>query len=373
MRVKVSRAVAIFADQGKLVSSNYLTQEQVALTDTSARIVLHCKEWRRVDDIAKLDLGISVDQSEQLVHTLTDAGVLVEEGSASHAAEERLRTWDLWGRSAPNFHFSSRNLLKTPFVAPIDDVSRLRDKAKESAHPPLEPVEIPCVKLSPTLLPELSERALAKPFGRVLGSRRTQRYFSDTQLSLESVSTFLTAVGRFVDHYSTPEGIPVARRTSPSAGCLQSIDLFVGVRDVQSLPSGAYRYLPSSHALTRLSSEPLPIDTMLPAQPYYHRAGLYLFYVANLERIQWKYDRARSYRSLLLETGHISQTAYLTATALDLGVAFVGAVNDEAIENYLGLDPATELVFGLSVVGHSAPSGDEETYRSLLGISPPPT
>ncbi|MBE1462216.1 nitroreductase family protein [Kibdelosporangium phytohabitans] len=77
-----------------------------------------------------------------------------------------------------------------------------------------------------------------------------------------------------------------------------------------------------------------------------------LFYTSVFGRNQWKYSNiARSYRVLLLDVGHLSQTVYLVTTALGLGMTFTAACRDEIIEEPLGFDAATEAVMGCAAIG----------------------
>jgi SagB-type dehydrogenase family enzyme len=70
-----------------------------------------------------------------------------------------------------------------------------------------------------------------------------------------------------------------------------------------------------------------------------------------LERSTWKYSTPRTYRMLHLDVGHLSQTVYLLAAALGLGLTFTAAIQDEKLEEFLGIDSAHELVMGCSVIG----------------------
>jgi SagB-type dehydrogenase family enzyme len=65
----------------------------------------------------------------------------------------------------------------------------------------------------------------------------------------------------------------------------------------------------------------------------------------------WKYSTPRTYRMLHLDVGHLSQTFYLLAAALGLGMTFTAAIRDERLEDLLGIDAARELVMGCSVIG----------------------
>jgi SagB-type dehydrogenase family enzyme len=73
-----------------------------------------------------------------------------------------------------------------------------------------------------------------------------------------------------------------------------------------------------------------------------------------LPRIRWRYRFARAYRTLLLETGHFGQTFCLVATWLGLAPFTTAALDDEAIEEHLGLDGGSESVLYAMGVGPRA-------------------
>jgi SagB-type dehydrogenase family enzyme len=54
---------------------------------------------------------------------------------------------------------------------------------------------------------------------------------------------------------------------------------------------------------------------------------------------------------MLLEAGHIAQNVYLEATALGLGCCAVGAFQDEAVNQVLGVSGDTERALCLLTIG----------------------
>jgi hypothetical protein len=92
----------------------------------------------------------------------------------------------------------------------------------------------------------------------------------------------------------------------------------------------------------RFSGEPVPFEAI---------SGCVVFFTCVLARSMWKYSTPRTYRMLHLDVGHLSQTVYLLAAALGLGVTFIAAIQDEKLEDLLGIDATQELVMGCSVIG----------------------
>lgn len=71
--------------------------------------------------------------------------------------------------------------------------------------------------------------------------RRSVREFGKTELSLAEVSQLLWAAQGVTD----PEG----KRTTPSAGALYPLEVFLVAGGQDELPAGLYRYRPQSHEL----------------------------------------------------------------------------------------------------------------------------
>jgi nitroreductase len=53
-----------------------------------------------------------------------------------------------------------------------------------------------------------------------------------------------------------------------------------------------------------------------------------------------------------MDAGHIGQTLYLAATALDLGCCTVGAFFDEEVDRVIGVDGKSEISVYLGAIGH---------------------
>src|SRR5699024_12644784 len=54
---------------------------------------------------------------------------------------------------------------------------------------------------------------------------------------------------------------------------------------------------------------------------------------------------------IYMDVGHLSQTFYLVSNWMNLGAFFVGALRDEVVENFLGINPYQEIVIGASGIG----------------------
>ena len=131
-------------------------------------------------------------------------------------------------------------------------------------------------------------------------------------------------------------------RSSPSAGALYPNEIYVAAQEVDGLTPGTYNYQVMDgslvelrkgytghlveRALTRKGSS-LPAASLLITGIYFRSA--------------WKY-RARAFRYVLLDAGHLIENLVLAARAC--GVAYTVHYNfdDRALEHLVGIDPERE-------------------------------
>lgn len=168
------------------------------------------------------------------------------------------------------------------------------------------------------------------PLETLLDRRRSERDFAERPLALARLAQLLWAgLGR--------NGL-AGGRTVASAGALYPLDLYVVAGDVQDLAPGVYRYEPASHALLRVEAGDRRRELAGAAlgQQWVADAPAVLVVVAVYARTTGKYGE-RGVRYARMEVGLIAQNVYLQAEALDLGTTFVGAFDDAAVQQSLGL------------------------------------
>ncbi|MEM8998112.1 MAG: SagB/ThcOx family dehydrogenase, partial [Acidobacteriota bacterium] len=210
---------------------------------------------------------------------------------------------------------------------------------------------------------------------RMLLERRTWRRFGGDPLPLSDLATLLRltwGVQGWVDLKGTK---PVALKTSPSGGARHSLEVYLLAFNVGGLPVGTYHYQPDTHRLVDLEipTAPACLEEQLPTQPWFHRPAAVFFMTSIFDRVQWKYGHPRSYRLVLLEAGHFSQTFLLVATALGLAPFCTAALGDSAIENHLRINGLDESVVFANGVGTrppdpgsaGAPDGEEPLKISM--------
>lgn len=148
------------------------------------------------------------------------------------------------------------------------------------------------------------QRSGGDGFFNVLNDRRSIRRFKDEALSPQELSTLLWA------------GFGVSgskdRRTAPTAVNRREFTLYAILAD------GAYKYLPQTNELEKVSSEDLR-----PLAAGNVTAPAYILIVADLKR-------AASAEYAAIDSGYISQNLYLGAVALKMGSCALGSFRRNA-------------------------------------------
>lgn len=171
-----------------------------------------------------------------------------------------------------------------------------------------------------------------------LHARRTVRSFAPTALSVSQLSQLLWATYGITDPRTE-------MRTAPSAGALYPLDCYLAVGDdgVEELEGGVYQYLPSPHALEvlTLGDKRRAVARVSLGQMWMAEAPFMVIITAEYKRITGKY-RERGIRYAHMEVGHAGENLFLQGVALGLGAGIVGAFDDDAVADAMGLPPSHE-------------------------------
>ncbi|OKK17236.1 hypothetical protein AMK16_20320 [Streptomyces sp. CB00455] len=156
----------------------------------------------------------------------------------------------------------------------------------------------------------------------------------------------------------------LAHRPHPSAGARYTARVRLLVLDVAGLPAGTYDCVPERRTLRHIGPAPAVPDIKA-LSTYLSRpatdpdwigideAPLVLAVYADLGLLRRRYG-LRALRLALLETGHLTQTLLLTATALGLGGTPLGGFHDDLAHELLGLDDLDQPLQYLLPLGRGA-------------------
>jgi SagB-type dehydrogenase family enzyme len=172
---------------------------------------------------------------------------------------------------------------------------------------------------------------------RALATRRSVRELTGPPLTDGEISQLLWSA----------QGITPARnRTAPSAGATYPSEMYLLTAD------GVFHYRPQRHDLEVVSEDDVRLRLFGGAvgQEAVRDAPAVFVVTAVFARTAVKYgDRAVRY--VHVEAGHVAQNVLLQATALGLGAVPVGAFDDTAVSELIGLPTDHEPLY-LLPVGH---------------------
>jgi SagB-type dehydrogenase family enzyme len=133
----------------------------------------------------------------------------------------------------------------------------------------------------------------------------------------------------------------------PSAGATYPLELLVVTAE------GVFRYLVNQHALEQVGTSDVRGRLAAAAwnQSFIQQAALTLAFAAEFSRTTRRYGE-RGIRYVYMEAGHAAQNVHLQAEALGLGSVAVGAFDDQAVKEVLGLPAQLEPIY-MVVVGQA--------------------
>ncbi len=168
------------------------------------------------------------------------------------------------------------------------------------------------------------------PIEKALFKRRSHRSFRKSPLTAKEISQLLWA-GQGV---TGEEGL----RTSPSAGALYPIELYLAAGNINDIPQGVYRYDPFTHSIISVLEKDvrnLLYEACL-YQEYVLNAPANIVITAEFERTTVKYGD-RGVRYVYMEAGHVAQNIYLQTVSLGLGTVSIGAFYDSLVKRILSI------------------------------------
>lgn len=202
-------------------------------------------------------------------------------------------------------------------------------------------------------------RSDGSDFDALLVRRATCRNFGPQPLNHDLFARMVQRVFSAQAKVQVSDDTVFLKKTSPSGGGLHPTEAYLIVQNVTGVEPGLYHYHPVDHALEPLPPPALPLDEFarlaLAGQHWFANAPVLVVLTPRFARSFWKYrHHAKAYRALVLDSGHLSQTLYLSATELGLGAFVTSAINEVDIEQAFGLDPLQESPLAICGFGWRA-------------------
>lgn len=195
----------------------------------------------------------------------------------------------------------------------------------------------------PIVLPTVNRKGQLS-VEEALGRRRSIREFSTRSITLHQVAQILWSV-----YGVSSEG---GLRTTPSAGAIYPMEVYIQALRVEALEVGLYRYHSSQvdeGLLFIVRRGDLSGDIVRAAwdQEWMKMASAIVILAGNMEKMATRYGR-RAERYVYMEAGHAAQNLHLQAVALGMRSVPVAAFDDRSLQTLLNThaQPLYILPFG---------------------------
>jgi SagB-type dehydrogenase family enzyme len=187
----------------------------------------------------------------------------------------------------------------------------------------------------------------------IIAARRSTFGWGGDAVTAENAALIARAAqGVTLPDVPTGRATATGLRAAPSPGALYPIELYVVADNVEGMEPGLYHYDGEADTLTLTDVTGTiaeQVGQLASDQDMVKQAALILIITGVEDRVTGKYgDRGIMY--MHMEMGHAAQNALLMGTALGLATRPFGAMNSEAMNDYLQLPddhwPAYVLGFG---------------------------
>jgi len=345
LRLKSACCQIAYWEHGKLRIANYLTRRTFSTHAATLDVIRFFFTPRTMNDALVEFRSYSRSSVAMALLQLIDAQLLLEYGSAEWKRDERVcSTWRPWLPEG-GFHFMTKDTPYVPMDWPIE--KKMQTLPATRAPPQFKTIRgADTIRLPP---PEIA----SDTFFETLHARRTHREFARGEVSLGKISKLLQTTWGVQGYFHTDVFGKLPYKTSPSGGARHPGEVYLMALRVEGLERGLYHYQARDNRLARLPGRATPrmASAYCAGQSYCAEAAALFIMTAVFARTMWKYGRARAYRVVLLETGHLCQTFCLSATRLGLAPFSTAALKDSLIERDLGLDGISESVLYVAGVG----------------------
>ncbi len=291
-----------------------------------------------------------------LLNFMLNAGLLSEVDEAGYIQEDKDETLYQWEFHDLLFHTQSR-LGRT--LEAVGGTYRFWNKIQSlpAVKPKMSDVCIPLYR------PDIEKlKATDIPFTQVFEQRKSIRKHGEKPITDKQLGEFLYRFARVKEMYDMEltinghtEKWSMSKRPYPSGGGRYSLELYVIAHKCENIPSACYHYYPLEHALYKVSDQNSLVERLLELgrpNPYDFpdNPQVLITIAARFQRLFWKY-KGFAYAVLLKESGILTQSMYLVATAMGLAPCEVGIGDAELFARLVGTDYYAETCIGEFVLG----------------------
>lgn len=344
MKLKTTNDIVLIIKDGRLIVDQFVKHEQKSIKEELVPLLIFLSKEKTIEELYVFlqENEYEIKKFSAIINKLIETGIIEK-----ITGEKKPDPFDSWGTPVKYFHFNTRTVLTDTFRSAVDEFEKLSNEKepmpnifKDVDH--IEEIHLPFPNM------------IKSGFSEVALNRQTIRSFDiEESINIDELSTILYhvfgATATSLDH-----GIGKSLfKISPSGGGRHSIEAYPVVFNVSGVNNGIYHYSVENHSLKLIEKGDFR-EWMVEASGEQHHTSwpsVSIIYVSQLKRMEWKYKSARGYKAVYMDLGHLSQTMYLSAAAMNLGCFYAGAMKEEMVEQKLKLNMLEEMPIGVSGIG----------------------
>ena len=316
---------------------------------------------RRALEVAE-DLSERLGKSRQDVldaaARLAELGLLAPGDHAEHRFADRIqRSWDERGWSAAaEHHLATWNFPYLDYLEKHHDMDRMDEYLAE--EPDLDRCKAAPPEATRVPLPTAADavNALEVPLDVAWSGAAPRR-----PLALDTVGTIVSGTFGVLRRRSAlrkDREAEYLRKTSPSGGARHPTEGYLVAIAVDGLAPGLYHHAVAEHALARVGEplSPAVLERVFPGPmraPF--RVGALVVMTTVFERNMYRYREPRTYRSLMMDVGHIQETLSVISSGCGISSHDDHDIDLPEAERVFGLRPLREGVICATALGGGDP------------------
>lgn len=227
---------------------------------------------------------------------------------------------------------------------------RSTDQSRGIPAPPIEkPFDSDALRISLPASDQWPANIHHKNLVSAMANRKSRRNYTALSLTIDDLSFLLWAT----QGIRKPGGMNPSLRIVPSAGARHSFETYLFIMRVNDVEKGLYRYLPLEHELLFVAEIENMEDRLSSAcfgQRFAAKGAVTFVWTTLPYRMEWRYFLS-AHRVILIDAGHVCQNLYLACEAIGAGTCAIGAYDQEALDNLLGVDGVDEFAVYMAPVG----------------------
>lgn len=344
-------------DSGKWRISNLDTKKEYNASSEVCLLIssfIEGNDANTVEDELKKSLGTNEVDLSIIIAWLTSNGFLIETESEYSEKMKMVQQWHEHGWiESLDYHLLTFNY---PFEDySLDGDFNDADTMQEYRTLDIEPSR---TKSYENILAEISAPTCRDACSKLTAD--THNVFSNTILenglnkdTLLQLAAITFGKLRFRKVVSDMKAEDLIRKTSPSGGCRHPSEGYIFCVDVIGIEPGCYHFSVSRNALVKVANIPTEKEM------YVHFDGLnrspfkpkaYAVMTSIFDRNMFRYREPRTFRTPLMDVGHLIGTMELTAKSLGIPTYVHHGIDDEFIENCLNLSCLDEsVIYGIAL------------------------